>query len=197
MLIEAYRATSGDFQWIDLVDPKIDELEYLAKTYHLNITSVRDCLTPKHLPKVETIDNYIFVILRGYDESSHNSTIRALTRKIAFFIGKGFLITVHRNDPAFMAQIRNNWIKNEENLLDEPLPRILIRIIQGIFSSYSQAIYHFERKVEEFEDKIFKNESNKNSIQQKFMVKRKTSVIKQMLKMSLDLLPSLKKYVPQ
>ena len=195
MLVEAYRATNIDFHWVDLVDPTVSELEYLAKTYELNPTSVRDCLTPKHLPKVELIEEYAFVILRGFDERFHNNgTIRGLTRKIAIFIGKNYLITVHRNDPSYMAQIRNVWVTKANNLNKDPLAQILIRIVQGVFGSYSQAIYHFERKVEEFEDKIFNEGSSRDSIQQKFMVKRKTSVIKQMLKMSLDLLPKLKRF---
>jgi magnesium transporter len=193
MLIEAYRAPNDTFHWLDITDPTVTELEHISKTYNLHPSSVRDCLMPKHLPKYQEIENNIFVILRSFDERSRNSgTVRGLTRKMAIFIGKNYLITIHRSDQPYIKNIRNTWLKNQKNLDVNPLPRILIKIIQGIFSTYSEAIYHCETHIEKFENKIFKDQSTQKSIQKKFLLKRKASVMKHMLKMSLDLFPRLK-----
>lgn len=193
MLIEAYRSPNDAFHWIDITDPTVNELEYISKKYNLHPSSVRDCLMPKHLPKYELIENNVFLIFRSYDERSRNNgTIRGLTRKIAIFIGENYLITLHRNDQSYIVKIRNTWIKNQEHLENNPLQRILFRVIEGVFSTYSEAIYHCETSLEKFENKIFKDQSTQKSIQQKFLFKRKISVVKHMLKMSLDLLQKLK-----
>lgn len=193
MLIEAYRAPNNTFLWLDINDPSVTELEYISETYNLHPSSVRDCLMPKHLPKYEVIENNVFIILRSFDERSRNSgTVRGLTRKLAVFIGENYLITIHRSDQPYIVKIRKTWIKNQKNLEINSLSRILIRIMEGIFSTYSEALYHCESSFEVFENKIFKDKSTQKSIQQKFLLKRKTSVIKHMLKMSLDLLPKLK-----
>jgi magnesium transporter len=193
MLIDVYKAPNNAFQWIDVTDPTVTELEYLSKTYDLHSTSVRDCLMPQHLPKYETIENNVFMIFRSFDARSRNSgTIRGLTRKIAIFIGANYLITIHRSDQPYIVKIRNTWVKNQKNLELNPLARILCRVIEGLFSTYSEAIYHCETSLEKFENTIFKDQITQKSIQQKFLLKRKVSVIKHMLKMSLDLLPKLK-----
>ncbi|HXH54189.1 MAG TPA: CorA family divalent cation transporter [Gammaproteobacteria bacterium] len=195
MLIEAYRAPNNTFHWLDVNDPTITELEHLIQTYNLHPSSVRDCLMPKHLPKYELIENNVFILLRSFDERSRNSgTVRGLTRKIAIFISENYLITVHRSDQPYIVKIRDTWVKNQKNLEASPLPRILFKIIEGLFSTYSEATYHCETSLEKFENTIFKDQSTQKSIQQKFLLKRKTSVIKHMLKMSLDLLPKLKVY---
>lgn len=195
MLIESYQAPNNAFHWLDLVDPTVAELEYISKTYHLHSSSLRDCLMPKHLPKHELIDNNVFIILRAYDPRSKNSgTIRGLTQKVAIFIGQNYLITIHRSNQPYIAKIRDIWIKKQKNLASNSLLQILFKVIEGIFSTYGEAIYRCETSLEKFENTIFKDQSTQKSIRQKFLLKRKTSVIKHMLKMSLDLLPKLKDY---
>jgi magnesium transporter len=193
MMKEAYRAPDNHFHWLDVCDPTGMELEQIAEKYNLHPTSVRDCLTPKHLPKVEMIGENIFIILRSYHERARNrGTIRGLTTKIAIFIGKDYIVTIHRKEQAYISQIRDSWVKDPENLENDLLARLLIRIIYGVFSTYTEATYLLERKLESFENRIFREGSNRRSIQEKFLVKRKANVFKHILKMSLDALPKLK-----
>ncbi len=195
MLIESYRTPDNAFHWLDVIDPTVSELEQISKTYHLHPSSVRDCLMPRQLPKYVLTDNNVFVILRLYDARSENSgTIRGLTQKIGIFISENYLITIHRSHQPYIAKIRESWIKNQKNLAQNPLPNILFKVIEGLFFSYREAIYHCEISLEKFENTIFKDQSTQKSIRQKFLLKRKASVIKHMLKMSLDILPKLKDY---
>lgn len=192
MLIEAYRSHTGHFIWLDVSDPNGSDLEYITKTYNLHAESVRDCLTPQHLPKYEDIEGNVFIILRAFDEHAKNSgTVRGVTQKIAIFLGQNYIITIHRKDLPYMVEMRA-WVKKQHDLGEKPLSKILIRIIEGVFVTYKNAIYHCELNVEDFENKIFKAESTQFSIQQKFQLKRKTLVIRRMLRMSLDILPRLK-----
>lgn len=196
MLIEAYRAPDNSFHWLDVCDPTGAELEQIVEQYGLHAISVRDCLMPKHLPKVEIIEGNVFIILRAYSQRARNSgSVRGLTRKVAIFMGENYLITVHRREDPYIVQIRDNWVKNPNNWEGQDIfARLLIKIFYGVFSTYSEAIYHCEMSLEEFERKIFRAESTRRSIQQKFLVKRKTHVFRRMLRMSLDLLPKIEKY---
>lgn len=196
MIIEAYRSIEGLFHWVDVRDPTGSELEALAQKYNIEPESLQDCLTPRHLPKYEVTENNVFVILRAYDERNRNSgTVRGLTRKIAIFIGENYLLTIHRKDNPYIVQIRENWVKNEKNLAGDPKGLLLMRLVKGVFSTYHEPLYHCEMSIEDFENKIFNNKSTRLSIQQKFLVRRKISVIKRMIKMALDFLPKLKKYI--
>src|SRR5262245_36816218 len=103
-------AKSG-FVWIDIFNPKRADIEAIAKTYNLHSTSVQDCLDPEHLPKFEKLSTYHFVILRAYDEKANveSDTVQELTRKVAVFYSDHFLVTVHRKDQTFLAQLREKW----------------------------------------------------------------------------------------
>lgn len=195
MLIESYQAPDNAFHWLDIVDPTVAELEHISKTYNLHVSALRDCLMPKNLPKYELADNNMFIILRAFDPDTKNSgTIRGLTQKVAIFIGHNYLITVHRSGQSYLAKIRDTWIDKQKRLADNPLPQFLFKVIEGVFLTYSEAIYQCEFNLEKFEDTIFNDQSTQKSIRQKFLLKRKASVIKHMLKMSLDVLPKIKHY---
>ncbi len=64
MLIEAFNAPDGSFNWIDILDPTGSELEDIAKNYELPLVAIRECLDPKSLPKFEMIENHQFLLLR-------------------------------------------------------------------------------------------------------------------------------------
>lgn len=192
MLIKVFEAPDQSFQWIDVVDPNGEDLETLHDKYGIRRISLQDCLDPRHPPKFEELPKYTFIILRFFDEkSSHDaSTLHDLTNKLAFFIGPKFLITLHRHDHPFMSQIRKNWIKAKANA-NSTLPDILGRIVQGALNSYSQAFSAYETQLEEFETVIFEESTTTESIQNKFLLKRKAYVFKRVLKMTMDILPKI------
>lgn len=194
MLIEVFKTEDGSFHWLDVVDPSGAELEQIAQKYSLDHSSIIDCLDPKHLPKYEILDNNLFIMLRAYDDKSHGTagTTRELTRKVSMFVGDDYIVTVHRRDQAFIAFIRNTWIKNKANLEGDIRSNLLGKIVHSVLLTYSQAITATQNKIEEFEAVIFKEQSTTASVQAKFLLKRKIYVFTRILKLTLDILPKLK-----
>src|SRR5687768_10231538 len=88
------------YDWVDVIDPAQDEIQQLAREYHLHESSVNDCLQPDHLPKFEKIDNYSFVIFRLHTPQEHPEadTAQELTDKIALFVSKECVITIRKKD---------------------------------------------------------------------------------------------------
>jgi len=194
MLIEAYRAPDDSFHWIDVVDPQGNDLFDLSKKYGLLADSLSDCMNPIHLPKYEEIQDHIFIILRAFDNkaSAEANTLRELTQKIAIFIGKDFIITIHRRDQPFFVQIRDRWIKNQTGTRETLLPILLNRIIHGIFQSFSPALTEAENKLEELEGILFEAHSDSKSIKEKFLLLGKFYIFRRILRLSIDILHKLK-----
>jgi len=94
------------YKWIDISGPSLKELNEVAEKYHLHPTAVKDCLEPEHLPKFEQMDDASFIIFRFYDKHCDKSsdTIQKLTRKLAIFYGKNYLITIHRSETDIISQ---------------------------------------------------------------------------------------------
>ena len=83
----------------------------LAAERGLHPTAVQDCLDPEHLPKFEKSSGVTFVIVRAADEQADASavTVQQLTRKVAIFLGPGFLISIHRKDQPFLVALHHAW----------------------------------------------------------------------------------------
>ena len=61
---------SDNPRWIDITNPTLEELKEYSKQYDLDYYSLSDCLEPAHLPKREQLKDFIFIILRIYDENA-------------------------------------------------------------------------------------------------------------------------------
>jgi magnesium transporter len=99
---------SPRFRWVDVTAPTLPELEGLAAEYGLHPLAVQDCLDPEHRPKYERMGTTTFLILRAVDETAteHADTAQALTRKVAVFFNKEFLLTVHRAELRFLEELK-------------------------------------------------------------------------------------------
>jgi magnesium transporter len=186
--------TTG-FHWLDLVSPTSDELEQIAQKYGLHPTSVQDCLDPEHLPKYEKIENITFIIVRAHDESAlaDADSVQELTRKLALFIGDGFLITIHRRDQRYLTTILEKWGRDpatRRNLL----ALILADILRNTAITYEQPIDRAFSKVESFEMETFKGGLGTRVIEDMYYLKREASLFRRMLKMTLDILPKLEAF---
>lgn len=183
------------FKWLDVVLPTQEELQQLATTYAIHLTSIRDCLQPNHLPKYEKIGDVTFLITRGYDEKApvHASNVLDLTRKVAIFKGTDFLITVHRVDLEYLAAIREKWQITAPETIQHLQFQILCDILQAILLSYETPLDAAEGMLDDIENKIFmrKGRMIHLSFQEVYLLRRKVLVYQRMLHLTLDMLAKL------
>lgn len=180
---------STEWEWVDMVYPTEEELLAIGRDYSIHLTSIQDCLQPEHLPKYEKIGEVTFLIVRAYDENAlpEANNMRDLTRKVAIFLGKRFLITVHRVDQHFMSPLRERWQSQQELAKREKQFNILSELLQAVLESYEKPLEDAERMLEDFEGKIF---FRKNSVkfQELYTLRRKTAVYQRMIYLLKDVL---------
>src|SRR5262245_10809870 len=128
------------FRWIDLTNPSMEELMELAQTYDIHKTSIQDCMEPYHLPKFEALENHAFMILRCREDAAplEAFTILELTRKIAIFSGKDFLITIHRREIPFLNSLKIKWEKRLQTYEGHPRDHLLMDIMSEVFDSFDR-----------------------------------------------------------
>jgi magnesium transporter len=183
---------ANGFFWLDLVDPKPEQLIEVARKYGLHPASVQDCLDPKHLPKHERIGDIGFTILRAYDEAAGEDadTAQELTRKLAIFVAPSFVITVHRKDQPFLRLLKEKWGCAEgRELGPETGKRILRELFRDTLQTFDRPV---ERELEEldlFEKGIFGVEGARTvSVEEGYYLKRRAAVIRRIAQLSLDAL---------
>jgi magnesium transporter len=193
MIEKVFDQESPSFHWIDIVEPSVPELEEIAQKYGLHSTSVQDCLDPEHLPKIERIGPLTFMILRGYDDQSvaNADTVQELTRKVALFVSDKFVISVHRKDQAYLQNLRERWRSLSGLTQGAVHLRLLTDLVRGVLSSYERPIDRALNQLEECEMQIFGTRPTPFTIQEGYFLKRKASVFKRMLRLSLDVISKL------
>ncbi len=186
------QSKQDSFHWMDIFDPNEDGLRDVAKKYHLPLSVVEECLDPQHLPKYEKTDAYTFLILRAYDEYATNDadTVNELTRKLCIFVGKDFILSIHRKDQPYLEQLRIQWSAISD-VNKTSMNLIISDLISSVVWSYEVPLNDMQTKLDELETKLFNTRGSSAIVQQGYYLRRKSAVIKRMLRFSIDVLPRL------
>jgi magnesium transporter len=81
------------YLWLDFFNPSADELKVLVDRLGIHPLSIEDCLDDDQIPKVDDLPNYTFILFNSFRYAARALTID----EIDLFVGKDFLVTVHRN----------------------------------------------------------------------------------------------------
>lgn len=186
-------------KWVDVIDPKQEDLVQLAETYGLHSTSVKDCMAPFHLPKIEQIDDSLFMITRQFNAKSNweSDTIRMLTNKMAYFVKSDVLLTIHRADPPYMDEIRQ-----ETRAAAEVKPRSIIHLMNLLLdksiSSFSDILDQTSRSVDDYEQLVIqRNRKDQNFIRDLYQLKRRASVFRRILFLSREVIEGYIRHQPK
>ena len=85
------------------------------------------------------------------------------------FYSARFLVTVHQDDCPAFAEIRRRYQKRDE-AIDRP-SLLLYRIVDGLVDSFFPILADFDDRIDELEDEIFRDASDKQ-LQEIFAMKR-------------------------
>jgi len=169
------------FKWTDLARPTQEELETLTKEHNIDLHLLEDILEYGHLPKIEKVKEYTFIILRAYTPSAKENitAVGALTNKIAFFINETDLVTVHRADFEFLKNLTDDYASSEALMMD---------IINEILLTYDKPIEQQADKMDEFERAIFLKAGHSISIESLYYQKSKARISKKVLQLTQSVL---------
>jgi len=189
MITEIVTDDTAGFTWVDIIDPTEEELIEAALMYQLQLKPVYDCMDVAHLPKYEKHGPTAFVMVRCFDDSvdEDSCTIQELTQKLAVFITEDLLVTIHRQDTDFLRQIKKYTAYNKAEPRQAQFS-ILIFILQEVLFSYETPLDNAEDQFSNFEDVVFGHEADDSILGEIYLLKRKLSVYRRMLRQIIDVI---------
>jgi len=131
------------------------------------------------------------MILRAFDDKSgpESDEVEELSRKIAIFYTDQFIITVHRKDQSFLAQLRDKWRTEFETRENISTSLFLSDLMKRIFLTYELLIDDGLNQLEHYEMGIFSAPGSKPfKLENGYYLKRKAFVFKRILRLSFDAL---------
>lgn len=177
------------FEWINIVQPSQEELWEIGKKYGLHYHALKDSLDPDHLPKYEVANNIVFIIARVSDKYAHPDadTIQELTTKIAVFVGKDFVITVHRPELECLEEACKDALVGKSNSIFE----FLCNVLQQVLLSYEPRAMQLSDLLDKYETRLFLRTKTPDILHNLYKLKREATVIKRMLTLSKNILDKI------
>lgn len=131
-----------DFIWIGLQEPEDGTLLAIQKHFGLHELAVEDALDPRHLPKMESYGDHLFVVAR----TVHLDGDRIAYGNTAIFIGRQFVISVRHGSTRSHTPIRAQ-MESTPWLLKHGPDYVLHAILDFIVDGYFEVIDMVEEQV--------------------------------------------------
>jgi len=196
--------------WINIKNARKKEIEYLRKKYnfnlsHLQLSSVK---ASSQRPSIEKMDDYIFLILHFPILDKNHITVS----EIEFFIGDGYLITLHNDNIPAIKEFFKLCQKDSESSLSflfESSAVLLYEILEKLMSGTYNLLDEVSVKIYELEELIFSQNSKtaasqilylrRNIIHMRKIMQNHKNIIKKLTDIEIGLAPeeSVKKYYHQ
>ncbi len=191
MLNQIYQNKEKNFIWIDATLPTLEELDELAIKFNLPKELLQDSTEPDHLPKFEKTDDISFLILRGHEETVTNYDdlkVSSLTRKLAMFFNKNFLVTIHRSEQPNLEKVKAFYLKPIDNFQSH---KLIAKIIKQTVLTYDKPIESLLQKFEFIEESVHRKSEDQHIMEKFFDTKKENSIYRRMLRMSIEVIHKL------
>ena len=154
-LIDEWKRDSDEKLWVDILDPEHETIEPLLEDrFGFHELAAEDTLSATTLPKYDSFPNYDFFIFRTVDVNV--SEHAAETFKIAAFLGRNFLFTVHRGTVRAIDDVCNR-LPGDLRIMQRGPDFVLYSIVDQMVDAHFPLMETIEEAVDDLQDRIFEN----------------------------------------
>ena len=146
------------FSWIDLQNPHREDVEKLSQKYHFNALNIEDCMTKFELPKLDSYDDHVFLILH-FPPLEGISAMPKFSQ-LSIFMGSDFLVTIHQGDLTPLVEMVNACKENsdtqrKQRLIGKSTGSLLHEIIDVLVDDLLHTVRKIDGNLEDIEDIVF------------------------------------------
>ncbi|MEO8035850.1 MAG: magnesium transporter CorA family protein, partial [Acidobacteriota bacterium] len=174
-LIAEWRADSGDRMWVDIEAPVAETLEPLLEgRFGFHELAAEDSLSDNTLPKYDPFEAYDFFIFRAVDVdlNEHGSQ----TYKLAAFLGRDFLFTVHLQPMKPVDGVFNR-LPADSRVVGNGPDFLLYSIVDQMVDAHFPLLERIEECVDTLQDNIFR-EARPSHLDELLHLKRDINILR-------------------
>lgn len=177
----------SNIKWIDHVAPTKKKLVEMAKVIGVPQGMILNCLNPDFLPHLDSYNEVYFLMLRVSELSAPKEadSIQELTTKIALFIKDDTIYSFHR---LALREIDAVAQKMQEKPEIANRQYFFQSLLEQVAQSYDQPLLELEQMIDKFEENILKSTQSRNLLQDGFILKRKSSAYKKVIKFTSEVM---------
>lgn len=145
-------AEPNNLVWVDVENPGTEEMSMLREAFGFHPLAIEDVVNGQQRPKVDEYRGYMFVVtyasLRGPD------ALGATVREIDLFIGRNYLVTVHRGEVPSIDEAMTRWTRGGD-LLQEGVGYLAYIVVDAIIDAYFPVVDAIGDELDAIESSLF------------------------------------------
>lgn len=165
--VDPVASSEGDFVWIGLVDPTVEEMASLQKMFDLHSLAVEDAIKGKQVPKVDVYGEQLFVVAK----TAHLEGDKIAYGETCIFVGRHHLISVRHGSARSHRELRHQ-LEQSPRLLDHGSDYVLHGILDFIVDGYLPMVETLEDKVLDMEKHVLVSLLQPEQIRRIFRMRR-------------------------
>ena len=146
----------GGLTWTNIQPPTERETAYLAEHYPFHPLDLDDCLSRIQRPKIDIYPDYLYLVFH-FPVFNKEARVTSASQ-VSVFIGKDYLITLHKGELRPLVALFRDCELNEEARKDnfgQGTGYLLYRIIDRLVDYCLPIINKISANIEQTEDDIF------------------------------------------
>lgn len=153
----------GGVTWVDVYDPGTAVLERVAKEYDLHPLHIHESVQRVQHNQVEREKTYLFLVMHFPVVNRSNGKISV--GQLGVFLGKSYLITVHREHCVSLDELYGHCSRDVESADMRSSVYLLYTLIRGLLNTIEQMAESVDSDLDAIEGVVFEdNKSDAESI---------------------------------
>ena len=174
--------------WVDITNFNSSDLHHLQQIFNIDIAAIEKVENNSKRPQIMIIDNQKFTI---FLELRYKNLESLEIYPIYFFVGKGWLLTIHSEKVDLISRGRRMFLKNNK-ILNYSIDALYYSIITTVIETYEQLVTAIELKILDFEKEASRIPS-KNTLKQLDLVSKQSIIVRRHFWHARDIINYLKK----
>lgn len=172
--------------WLDIADPKGEELALAARELNLHPLAVEDAQHQHQRPKIDEYEDHYFIVVYALEEPSPDVILH---RELSIFVKHNAIVTVHDGSIASLQMVEKRF--REGKVATTGL--LLHAILDTIVDSYFDILDSLGDRVELIESMVLEGDPRdaQTSIKELFKLKRDLLAIRKVIAPERDVAASL------
>jgi magnesium transporter len=173
--------------WVDFEDASAEEASVLRDVFHFHELAIEDALSEIQLPKAESYDGYLYLVVHGIDFEGGKQHFA--THEVDFFLGPNYLVSLHDSVGRTMPAVRDICVRNDRVLGDGSVS-LLHRLVDTMVDHYQPEVDKLEAKLDTLESEVL-TEDKDNLVRRILTLKRDIASLRRVASPQRDILARL------
>jgi magnesium transporter len=185
--------TYGKVTWTNIERPTTEDIAVLRRNFEFHPLDLEDCLSHIERPKIDEYENYLFIVMHFPIYDREQRITRA--SEVDFFIGLGYLVTVHDGVLTPLIQLFEdcrNYEATRAKHMGRGASRLLYSVIDVLVDYCFPILDKVGSNIEALEDEIF-TEDMRHIVQEISILRRDIIALRRIIKPQLAIVANLER----